>query len=81
MASEVAALLKRPPADYGHRSYIWMIGMLKTQIEKKHAISVSGNTVQRALYEINYRCKRPRYVLAPSRSALATSKSGPQAGL
>jgi transposase len=61
---EVQALLKQPPAAYGYRGYIWTIGMLKTQVEKKHAISVSGDTVQRALYEIDYRCKRPRYVLA-----------------
>jgi transposase len=64
VATEVQALLKQPPAAYGYRGYIWTIGMLKTQVEKKHAISVSGDTVQRALYEIDYRCKRPRYVLA-----------------
>jgi transposase len=64
VVSDVQALLKQAPADYGYRGYVWTIGMLKTQIEKKHAMSVSGDTVQRALYEIDYRCKRPRYVLA-----------------
>jgi transposase len=64
VVTEVQALLKQPPADYGYRGYIWTIGRLKTQIEKKHALFVSGDTVQRALYEIDYRCKRPRYVLA-----------------
>ena len=63
-AAEVQDLLKHPPADYGYRGHVWTTGMLKTQIEKKHAISVSGDTVQRALYAIDYRCKRPRYVLA-----------------
>lgn len=64
VVTEVQVLLKQPPADYGYRGYVWTIGMLKTQVEKKHAISVSDDTVQRALYEIDYRCKRPRYVLA-----------------
>ena len=64
VVTEVQALLKQPPADYGYRGYVWTIGMLKTQVEKKHAISVSGDTVQRALYAIDYRCKRPRYMLA-----------------
>jgi transposase len=61
---EVQALLKQAPADYGYRGHVWTIGMLKAQIEKKQALSVSGDTVQRALYAIDYRCKRPRYVLA-----------------
>jgi transposase len=64
VVTEVQVLLKHPPSDYGYRGYVWTIGMLKTQVEKKHAISVSGDTVQRALYDIDYRCKRPRYVLA-----------------
>lgn len=60
----VQALLKQPPADYGYRGYVWTLGMLKTQVEKRLTISVSEDTVQRALYELDYRCKRPRYVLA-----------------
>ena len=62
--AEVEDLLKHPPADYGYRGQVWTTGMLKTQIEKKHAMSVSDDTVQRALHSIDYRCKRPRYVLA-----------------
>jgi transposase len=64
VATEVHALLKHPPSDYGYRGYVWTIGMLKTQITKKHAMSVSDDTVQRALHALDYRCKRPRYVLA-----------------
>jgi len=64
VVGEVSALLKQSPADYGYRGYVWTIGMLKTQTEKKLAMPVSSDTVQRALYEIDYRCKRPRDVLA-----------------
>ena len=64
VVTAVQALLKQPPTDYGYRGYVWTLGMLKTQVEKRLTISVSEDTVQRALYEIDYRCKRPRYVLA-----------------
>ena len=64
VVTEIQVLLKQPPADYGYRGYVWTNGMLKRQIEKKHSISVSEDTVQRALYAIDYRCNRPRYVLA-----------------
>jgi transposase len=38
--------------------------MLRKQIEQKHQLGVSDDTVQRALADLRYSCKRPRYVLA-----------------
>ena len=55
VVTAVQALLKQLPTDYGYRGYVWTLGMLKTQIEKQLTLSGSEDTVQRALYEIDYR--------------------------
>jgi len=38
--------------------------MLKTQLERQHALRLSDDTVQRAVHALDYRYKRPRFVLA-----------------
>ena len=58
------ALLKTSPTAYGYRGQLWTIGMLKTQIERRYALKLSDDTVQRAVHELDYRYKRPRFVLA-----------------
>ena len=58
------ALLTSSPEAFGYRGQLWTIGMLKTQIELQHELSLSDDTVQRAVHELDYRYKRPRYVLA-----------------
>jgi transposase len=63
-AQEMEILLAQPPAQYGYRAHVWTTPMLKTQVEHKHQIELSDDTVQRALHDLRYRCKRPRYVLA-----------------
>ena len=63
-AQEMETLLAQPPALYGYRSHVWTTPMLKTQVAHKHRIELSDDTVQRALHDLRYRCKRPRYVLA-----------------
>jgi transposase len=61
---ELEVLLGQPPSEYGYRAQTWTVGMLRTQIQRKHSIEVSEDTVQRALYDLRHSCKRPRYVLA-----------------
>lgn len=58
------ALLATSPATYGYRAQLWTIGMLKTQIARQYELRLSADTVQRAVHELDYRYKRPRYVLA-----------------
>lgn len=58
------ALLTSSPEAFGYRGQLWTIGMLKTQIELQYELSLSDDTVQRAVHELDYRYKRPRYVLA-----------------
>ena len=63
-AQEMESLLAQSPAVYGYRSHVWTTPMLKTQVQHTHPIELSDDTVQRALHDLRYRCKRPRYVLA-----------------
>jgi transposase len=58
------ALLQSSPSAYGYPGQLWTIGMLKTQIERQHGLQLSDDTVQRAVHELDYRYKRPRFVLA-----------------
>ncbi len=63
-AEEMESLLAQSPAVYGYRGHVWTMPMLKTQVEHTRQIELSEDTVQRALHDLRYRCKRPRYVLA-----------------
>ena len=58
------ALLQSSPTAHGYPGQLWTIGMLKTQIERQYKLQLSDDTVQRAVHELDYRYKRPRYVLA-----------------
>lgn len=62
--TEVKVLLATSPQAYGYRGQVWTTPMLQTQIQKKHAVRLSEDTLQRALHALKYRYKRPRYVLA-----------------
>ena len=69
-------LLTAAPEAYGYRGQLWTIGMLKTQIARQSELSVSDDTVQRAVHELDYRYKRPRYVLARRAPFWRQSKGG-----
>ncbi len=64
VSDEIVILLAAHPSAYGYRAQVWTTAMLKTQVERNRQIETSEDTVQRALYDLRYRCKRPRYVLA-----------------
>jgi transposase len=74
--SELKMLLLQLPADYGYRAQHWTLGMLRKQIERKHQLGVSDDTVQRALADLRYSCKRPRYVLARRDAQWRQAKGG-----
>jgi transposase len=75
-AHEIEILLGQAPASYGYRGQVWTTPMLKTQVEYKHQIELSDDTVQRALHDLRYRCKRPRYVLARREPHWRQAKGG-----
>jgi len=70
------ALLATSPTAYGYPGQLWTIGMLKTQIELQYELPLSDDTVQRAVHELDYRYKRPRYVLARRAPFWRQSKGG-----
>ena len=70
------ALLASSPSAYGYRGQLWTIGMLKTQIERLCELPLSDDTVQRAVHALDYRYKRPRFVLARRASFWRQSKGG-----
>jgi transposase len=73
---ELGRLLFQAPADYGYRGQCWTVGMLRKQIEQKHQMAISDDTVQRALTDLGYSCKRPRYVLARRDTQWRQAKGG-----
>ena len=70
------ALLASSPTAYGYRGQLWTIGMLKTQIERQYELPLSDDTVQRAVHALDYRYKRPRFVLARRAPFWRQSKGG-----
>jgi len=78
--SELEALLAQAPSEYGYRAQVWTVGMLKVQIQRKHSIEVSEDTVQRALYDLRHSSKRPRLVLARRDPHWQQAKGGSKEG-
>jgi transposase len=80
VASELGVLLAQSPKEYGYRAQSWTLGMLQTQVRQRHRVEVSQDTVRRALYNLNYRCKRPRLVLARRAVGWRQAKGGSNKG-
>lgn len=57
-------LLAKSPQEYGYRAQVWSVPLFQRHAEHCLQIEVSTQTVRRALHELRYRYKRPRYVLA-----------------
>ena len=69
-------LLAHSPHEYGYRARSWTCWLLCKQIEKLSRETLSLNTVRRALHALQYRFKRPRYVLARRAPHWRQSKGG-----
>ena len=55
-------LLSASPQQYGYRSTIWTVALLRGHLQRDFGISVSDETLRRHLHRQNYRWKRPRYI-------------------
>jgi transposase len=63
-------IVPNPPSHYGYMDNVWTVPLIAHDIEKKLNISVSTDTVIRALKNLGYSYKRPSKTLplkAPSR--------------
>jgi transposase len=76
VARLVGQLLKTKPSHYGYRALAWSTPMLRHQVEQRLQMSVSDRTVRRALRQLRYRYKRPRYVLARRSVTWRQAKGG-----
>jgi len=69
-------LLARPPSRYHYRSPVWTVPMLRTQMRRRLKCSVNARTVRRALHDLRYRFKRPRYIFAERPTTWRQEKGG-----
>lgn len=58
----VAALLEEDPQTRGHQATGWTVPLLRTELATA-GYRVGERTIRRALRRLDYRWKRPRYVL------------------
>ena len=60
----VPRLLEKAPEALGYRATAWTVPLLERHLREVEGHAVSGSTLRRALHELGYRWKRPRFVLA-----------------
>jgi len=58
-------LLKQPPEAFGYRATGWTAALLRHVLAKRMGVRVSARTLRRALHQMDYAWKRPRYILRP----------------
>ena len=72
----VRELLQQSPQRYRYRSPVWTVPMLQVQVQRRLQIKLSRLTIRRALHQLRYRFKRPRYVLALRPTTWRQAKGG-----
>lgn len=60
----LAELTPRSPTAYGYRHTVWTAALLQHHLLVQHVLAISESTLRRALHELGYRWKRPRFVLS-----------------
>ena len=61
----IRQIINRPPSEYGYMDSVWTVPLITYDIEKELNISVSTDTVTRALKNLGYSYKRPSKTLPP----------------
>lgn len=64
------------PRTLGYRSPIWTAPLLRHYLKWKHKVRVSVYTIRRCLRALQYRHKRPRYVLSRRSPTWRQAKGG-----
>lgn len=67
-------LLAADPQEHGHRATGWTVPLLHAELAAA-GVAVSAKTVRRALHQLDYRWKRPKYVLGRPDPAYAEKKT------
>jgi transposase len=69
-------LLQQSPQRYHYRAPVWTVPMLQVQVQRRLQRNISRRTIRRALHQLRYRFKRPRYVLALRPTTWRQAKGG-----
>jgi transposase len=72
----VQELLQQSPKRYRYRSPVWTVPMLQARVQRRLHDKISRLTIRRALHQLRYRFKRPRYVLALRPTTWRQAKGG-----
>lgn len=76
VAEILSTLMEQPPGTFGYRHTVWTVPLLLHHLAATHDLAVSERTVRRALHELGYRWKRPRFVLSRRQKTWRQSKGG-----
>lgn len=55
--------LEHPPEDYDYTATIWTTSLLQDLLQSRLDLSVCADTVRRALHDLGYRWRRPRWAI------------------
>jgi transposase len=63
---QIERIIHRPPSEYGYMDSVWTVSLIAHDVEKELIISISTDTVIRALKNLGYSYKRPSKTLPPA---------------
>jgi len=72
----IDAIIERDPRDLGSRSTVWTAPLLTQYLREAHAVTVSRQSVGRALGRLRLRWKRPRHRLSRRPATWRQAKGG-----
>ena len=59
LKKHIQNILASPPTEHGYQDHVWSVPLIKYDAEQKLGLSVSCDTVTRALKDLGYSYKRP----------------------
>jgi transposase len=72
----IDAVIERDPRDLGYRSTVWTAPLLTQYLREAHALTVSRQSVSRAIGRLHLRWKRPRHRLHRRLATWRQAKGG-----
>ena len=72
----IVAVIERDPRDLGYRSTVWTAPLLTQYLWEEHDLTVSRQSVSRAIARLGFRWKRPRHRLARRPTTWRQAKGG-----
>lgn len=78
LLGRIPQLLETSPGEFGYRHAEWTAGLLQAQLAREGSDASEGS-IRRALHQLGYRWKRPRYVLSRRSPTWRQSKGGSSA--